>query len=240
MSRSSGHLSRFDYPANLQTSSSKFCYCSWSPRSGITRLTLYAFQFSGRSRYIIYCWNKKSQYFSMLIPTSAILKSYGDQTGKFHTISSRGNHYTFMLYNYDTNSIHATALPNCQTASILNAWESTNGNIWRTLLANELGCCSQGVSKNWLAKNAIDGTQRIFSSSPTKFLPGAKSPTLILFAPCVPTSWKSTVFGWQLVAIIWTHIKRSNLLLLVSPIPNSTLIAPSPMHTVVLAIVPAT
>ena len=62
---------------------------------------------------------------SMLVPTSSILKSYSDQTGKFPTISSRGNHYIFVLYNYDNNSIHATALPNRQAASIRNAWELT-------------------------------------------------------------------------------------------------------------------
>ena len=57
----------------------------------------------------------------MLIPTKNILKYYSDQTGKIPTISSRGNHYIFVFYNYDTNSIHTTAIPNRQAASICAA-----------------------------------------------------------------------------------------------------------------------
>ena len=60
-----------------------------------------------------------------LISTTAILKSYSDQTGKFLTVSSHGNHYIFVFYNYDTNSNHATAIPNRQAASIRTAWEKT-------------------------------------------------------------------------------------------------------------------
>ena len=62
---------------------------------------------------------------TMLVPTKTILKSYSDQTGKFPTVSSRGHHYIFVFYNYDTNSIHATAIPNRQAASIHTAWVNT-------------------------------------------------------------------------------------------------------------------
>ena len=49
-------------------------------------------------------------------------KSYSDQTGRFPTESSRGNNYIFVLYHYDTNSIHASAIPNRQAATITNAF----------------------------------------------------------------------------------------------------------------------
>ena len=61
---------------------------------------------------------------SMLFPNQEILKSYSDQTGKFPVPSSRGNHYIFVLYHQDTNSIHTVALPNRKAASIRDAWES--------------------------------------------------------------------------------------------------------------------
>jgi hypothetical protein len=54
------------------------------------------------------------------------LKSYADQTGRFHVPSSRGDNYIFVLYHQGTNSIHADAIPNCKAASIRNAWEQTH------------------------------------------------------------------------------------------------------------------
>ena len=61
---------------------------------------------------------------SMLFPHQEILKSYSDQTGHFPVPSSRGNHYIFILYHQDTNSIHTVALPNRKAASIRDAWKS--------------------------------------------------------------------------------------------------------------------
>ena len=37
-------------------------------------------------------------------------KSYSDQTGKFPVTSSRGNQYIFILYHFDTNTIHDVPL----------------------------------------------------------------------------------------------------------------------------------
>ena len=45
-------------------------------------------------------------------------KSYSDQTGRFPVESSRCNNYIFFLCHYDTSSIHATAIPNRQAATI--------------------------------------------------------------------------------------------------------------------------
>ena len=37
-------------------------------------------------------------------------KIYTDQTGRFQVTSSRGNKYIMVVYNYDTNTIHAEAM----------------------------------------------------------------------------------------------------------------------------------
>jgi hypothetical protein len=66
------------------------------------------------------------QLCAMLFDKSEILTSYSDQTGRFHIPSSRGNNYIFVLYNRDTNSIHAVAIPNRQAANIRDAWEKTH------------------------------------------------------------------------------------------------------------------
>jgi hypothetical protein len=65
----------------------------------------------------------------MLVDKTALIKSYSDQTGRFPIPSSRGNHYIFILYHHDTNSIHAEAIPNRQAASIRNAWEKTHKKL---------------------------------------------------------------------------------------------------------------
>ena len=87
--------------------------------------------------------------FTVPLPSAIILKSYSDQTGKSPTISSRGNHYIFVFCNYDTNSIHATAILNRQAASIRFAWERTykllvrHGHLTKLhILDNE---CSQDL-----------------------------------------------------------------------------------------------
>ena len=67
--------------------------------------------------------------FSMLFEKSQVMKSYSDQTGRFPVPSSRGNNYIFVLYHYDTNTIHAVAIPNRQAASIRNAWETVHKKL---------------------------------------------------------------------------------------------------------------
>ena len=69
------------------------------------------------------------QISAMLLSNQTILKSYSDQTGRFPVPSSRGNHYIFVLYHQDTNSIHAVAIPNRKAASIRDAWESTHKTL---------------------------------------------------------------------------------------------------------------
>ena len=93
-----------------------------------------------------------------VISQNEISKSYSDQTGKFPVPSSRGNHYIFILYHRDTNSIHATAIPNRQAATLRDAWESTHKMLIQQgsppdlhILDNE---CSQDV-KDAFAKYNI-------------------------------------------------------------------------------------
>jgi hypothetical protein len=62
----------------------------------------------------------------MLLHDKPLLKSYSDQTGQFPVVSSSGNHYLFVLYNQDTNYIHAIAIPNRQAATLRDAWETTH------------------------------------------------------------------------------------------------------------------
>jgi hypothetical protein len=72
---------------------------------------------------------KSHQLFAMLFDKQDLIKTYSDQTGKFPIPSSRGNHYIFVLYHHDTNSIHAVAIPNRQATSIRSAWETTHKTL---------------------------------------------------------------------------------------------------------------
>ena len=56
-------------------------------------------------------------------------KSYYDQTGRFPILYSCGNQYIFILYHYDTKSIHAHLLKNHQALKITNAWIKCHGNL---------------------------------------------------------------------------------------------------------------
>ena len=69
---------------------------------------------------------RSHQLCATLLTERDLLKSYSDQTGKFHTPSSRGNHYIFVLYHTDTNSIHTVAIPNRLAGTIRDAWEATH------------------------------------------------------------------------------------------------------------------
>jgi hypothetical protein len=54
------------------------------------------------------------QLCAMFLTKHELLESYSDQTGRFPVPSSRGNHYIFVLYHHNTNTIHAVAIPNRQ------------------------------------------------------------------------------------------------------------------------------
>ena len=69
--------------------------------------------------------------FNGTLRTVIMLSIY--HTGKFSVKSTRGNLYIFVLYHYDTNSIHVMVIPNCQAATIRNSWQQT----YNTLLSKE-------------------------------------------------------------------------------------------------------
>jgi hypothetical protein len=95
--------------------------------------------------------------FAMLFDKVQIMKSCSDQTGRFPIPSSRGNHCIFVLYHHDTNSVHATAIPNRQAASIRKAWETTHKSLIAQgcapnlhILDNE---CSQELKDSFVKYN---------------------------------------------------------------------------------------
>jgi hypothetical protein len=47
---------------------------------------------------------------------------FSDQTGMFIATSSRGNKYLFLLYDYDSNSIHSEPIPNRNKETLLSAY----------------------------------------------------------------------------------------------------------------------
>jgi hypothetical protein len=102
---------------------------------------------------------RSHQICAMLIPETTLLKSYSDQTGHFHTPSNRGNHYIFLLYHYDTNSIHTLAIPNRFAATIRDAWETTHLHLLHLghppelhILDNE---CSADLRKAFTKYNVL-------------------------------------------------------------------------------------
>ena len=56
-------------------------------------------------------------------------KSYSNQTWRFLVLSSRGNQYISVLYNYDINSIHANFLKNRQALEITTAWKTCQKHL---------------------------------------------------------------------------------------------------------------
>ena len=55
---------------------------------------------------------------------NTICKSYSDQTGKFPITSSRGHKYIFVVYHYDTNTIHGIPIKSCNSVDLCQAWLS--------------------------------------------------------------------------------------------------------------------
>ena len=51
-------------------------------------------------------------------------KTFSDQTGKFVCPSTSGNKYLFILYHYDSNTIHARAIPSRTKQQLLKAYKS--------------------------------------------------------------------------------------------------------------------
>ena len=66
---------------------------------------------------------------AMLIDFQATNTGYSDLTGRFPITSSRGNKYILIVYNYDTNSIHAKAVPNRQAATLTSTFINIHNDL---------------------------------------------------------------------------------------------------------------
>ena len=66
---------------------------------------------------------RSKHVFADCIPVSG--KIYTDQTGQFSIPSSSGNKYLFVLYEYDSNFIHAVPIPSRTKHQLLTAYKSS-------------------------------------------------------------------------------------------------------------------
>ena len=90
---------------------------------------------------------------------ASIYKAYSDQTGKFPHLSSRGNQYIFVYYDYDSNAILVEALPNRTAGALTKAWNTCFTKVkyhgyasYLHILDNE---CSEDTKKAF-CKNNVD------------------------------------------------------------------------------------
>ena len=77
-------------------------------------------------------------------PTGQI---YTDQTGQFITLSSNGNNYLLVLYNYDSNAIFAQPLITCTGKAILTAYKILHTELCCTGLHPKLQYLDNECSK---------------------------------------------------------------------------------------------
>ena len=69
---------------------------------------------------------KTNKIMCAMFPVSDIhrlSKSYSDQTGGIIACSATENKYIFVLYHYDTNSIHAVPIKSRHADRIIQAWD---------------------------------------------------------------------------------------------------------------------
>jgi hypothetical protein len=76
--------------------------------------------------------------FAAIIPVEKTGQVYSDQTGRFPTPSSAGNTQFFVLYDYDSNSIHAVPMPTKTPTDILTAYTAVVNTLIRAGLRPKL------------------------------------------------------------------------------------------------------
>ena len=62
---------------------------------------------------------------SIFDTTEFCSKSFSDQTGKFSVTSTQGKKYSYVMYHYDTNSIHMVPIKSRHADNIMKAWNAT-------------------------------------------------------------------------------------------------------------------
>jgi hypothetical protein len=84
---------------------------------------------------------------------------YSDQTGRFVAPSDNGNQYLFVLYDYDSNSIHAEPMKNKTAKCILAAYKTVHQRLCTAGLKPQLqrldNECSQ-ILKDFMNQQHID------------------------------------------------------------------------------------
>jgi hypothetical protein len=97
--------------------------------------------------------------FASCLPQPITGKTYSDQTGRFPVPSRSGNNYMFVLYEYDSNLIYAEPIPNRESITILNAYNSVLKKLMRAGLHPKLhrldNECSNAL-KDFFVDNNID------------------------------------------------------------------------------------
>ena len=77
-------------------------------------------------------------------------KLYSDQTGMFLVRLATGNKYIFVLYHYDTNSIHALHIKSRHTDHISQAWKTIFDTLKHHGEASEFYILSNEYSTNMI------------------------------------------------------------------------------------------
>ena len=96
---------------------------------------------------------------AQIVPFSQTNKAYMDLTGRFPHISSSGNEYVLVVYDYDSNAILAEAIPNRQAAVITEAWLKIHNVLKKRGVAPNLYLLDNEISADlkWaMTKNEID------------------------------------------------------------------------------------
>ena len=73
--------------------------------------------------------NETSSIFITIVTKNELKKAYLDQTGKFPFISSLGNNYVFVMYNYNKNTIFTKPLPSRWAKTIADAWKNVSNKL---------------------------------------------------------------------------------------------------------------
>jgi Reverse transcriptase (RNA-dependent DNA polymerase) len=96
--------------------------------------------------------------FAALFPIERTGQVYSDQTGRFPTTSSMGHTQIFILYDYDSNSIHAQPMKSKSAQDILQAYTTVCNTLIRAGLRPKLqkmdNECS-GILKDYMDKENI-------------------------------------------------------------------------------------
>jgi hypothetical protein len=97
--------------------------------------------------------------FAACMPSAPNGQIFTDQTGRFILPSSTGNTQLFLLYDYDSNSIHAEPMPSKSGAAILHAYKTVHNRLVHAGLRPQLqkldNECSTAL-KQFLREEHVD------------------------------------------------------------------------------------